>query len=64
MKRGSFLYQSVFVVAGAVAFGANAHADTIVHTTTFVEDVVIETDTFEAAGGAVLFTTNGLGYTD
>jgi hypothetical protein len=64
MKRGSLLYQSIFVVAGAVVLAANAHASPIVHTTSFDENIIIETDTFETSGGAVLFTTNGVGYSD
>ena len=57
MKRGSFLVL-------AVALAANAHADPIVHTTGFTEEIVLETDTFETSGGTILFTTNGIGYSD
>jgi hypothetical protein len=56
--------RAIFVLAGAVALCANSHADPVLHTTTFAEDIFIETDTFETSSGSVLFTTNGVGYTD
>jgi PEP-CTERM motif-containing protein len=62
MKHGSLLYQTIFAVA--IAFAANAHADPIVRTTSFDENIIIATDTFETTGGAILFSTNGVGYTD
>src|SRR5580704_14891971 len=62
MKRKSFLYRSVVVLAGALALAANAHAGTIL--IDFSEVIVFETDTFETSGGATLFTSNGVGYGD
>jgi hypothetical protein len=52
------------VMAGIVAIAANAQANPVEQTTNFDEDIAIETDTFETPSGAVLFTTNGVGYTD
>ena len=48
----------------AVALAANAHADPILHTTAFDENIVIATDTFETAGGAVIFSTGAVGFSD
>jgi hypothetical protein len=62
MKRGSFVCRSIFVAA-AVALGAMAQANPIV-TTTFEEDIVLATDTFEDSPGTVLFSTSGVGYSD
>ena len=62
MNRGSLVYQSLFVVS--VAFASSANANPIIHTTAFDENIVIETDTFETPSGVVLFTSNGVGYTD
>ena len=56
--------RNILVLAGAVALVANAHADPIVHNTVFSEIIVVETDTFETSGGTVLFTSDGVGYTD
>jgi len=64
MKRESPLYQCIFVFAGSVALAVSAQADPIVHTTQFDEDIVVITDTFETSAGTVLFTTNGVGYSD
>lgn len=63
MKRGSLLYQCMFVIAGVAALGARAHGSQV-QGTTFTIDVVVTTDTFETAGGAVLFTTTGVGYSN
>jgi PEP-CTERM motif-containing protein len=63
MKRGSLLYQCMLVIAGVAALGAKAQG-TPIQSTAFAVDVVITTDTFETAGGAVLFTTSGVGYNE
>jgi hypothetical protein len=63
MKRQSFFYKSMFLLVG-VALTNRAYADPIVHNTVFSEVIVIETDVFETSGGTVLFTTNGVGYSD
>jgi len=65
MKRSSFLHQSILVAAaGALALAPNAHASPIVNSTVFAETLVVETDLFETPGGTILFTTNGVGYSD
>jgi hypothetical protein len=61
MKRGSLLYQSMFVIAGVAALGAKAQGETI-QSTAFTIDIVVTTDTFETSGGTVLSTTSGVGY--
>ena len=53
----------ICVLAGTLGLVASVHADPIV-TTTFAEDVFVETDTFETSSGSVLFTLSGMGYTD
>jgi len=64
MKRSSFLCQSIFIVAGAVAVGVNAHADPILNLTDFTETIVYGTDTFETSGGAVLSTIQFVAWSD
>jgi hypothetical protein len=64
MKRNSLLYQSIFVLAGAVALCPNAQADPIVSFTAFSELIVYGTDTFETSGGAVLSTIQFVGWSD
>ena len=64
MKRGSLLYQSIFVLSGAVALAANAHADPTVIFTNFSENIVYGTDTFETSSGAVLSTIQFVGWSD
>ena len=54
-------FQFVFVLAAGTLLALNAQSDPIVNTV-LNENIVIETDTFETAGGSVLFTTNGVGY--
>jgi hypothetical protein len=64
MQRSSFLYESIFILAGALTLGANAHAGPIVNFTNFSEDIVYGTDTFETSAGAVLFTIQFVGWSD
>ncbi len=63
MKRGTLLCQSILVIAGAAALSVNVQGDPV-QTTSFAIDALISTDTFETAGGAVLFTTAGVGYSE
>jgi hypothetical protein len=63
MKRRSLLYQSLFVMAGVAGLGAKAQGSPInTQSTSFTVDIAVTTDTFETAGGAVLFTTSGVAY--
>jgi hypothetical protein len=64
MIQGSFLYESIFVLAGAIALGANAQADPIVNSSIFTETIVYGTDTFETSGGAVLSAIQFVGWSD
>jgi hypothetical protein len=52
----------LFFLIAAGALTAKAHGALI--TNLFTETIVIGTDTFEQADGSVLFTTNGVGYSD
>ena len=64
MKRSSFLYRPILVVAGAVALAANAPADPIVNNTVLSEIIVYGTDTFETSGGTVLSTIQFVSWSD
>lgn len=59
MKRGLRLLPLMFLLAGAVA-----HADPIIVTNQFTENIVYGTDTFETSGGAVLSTVQFVGWSD
>ena len=54
-------FQFFFVLAAGTLLALKAPSDPIVNTV-LNENIVVETDTFESAGGSVLFTTNGVGY--